>query len=58
LEAGQKIFGDSVETNKKMVGRSTPLFWIVTDPSHLLFAIEGKDRRVQIEDDLDWKIGF
>jgi hypothetical protein len=41
-----------------MIRRTAPLLGIVTDPSHLLFAIKGKDGRVQIEDDLGGRFGF
>jgi hypothetical protein len=53
-----EIFGDPIETEKGVIGGATPLLWIVTDSSHLLFAIEDKDGGIQIEDHLGGKFGF
>jgi hypothetical protein len=53
-----KVFGDPIEIDKRMVGGSAPLFGIVPDPSHLLFAVERKNSRVKIEDDFDWRMRF
>jgi hypothetical protein len=48
-----KIFGDPIETEKGMIRRATPFLGIVTDPSHLLFAIKDKYGGIQIEDHPD-----
>jgi hypothetical protein len=38
-----------VEAEKRMI-RRPPLFWIVTNTSHLVFSKEDKNGGVQIED--------
>jgi hypothetical protein len=48
-----EIFGDPIETEKGMIRGATPLLRIVTDPSHLLFAIKDKYSGIQIEDHPD-----
>jgi hypothetical protein len=48
-----EIFGDSIETEKGMIRGTTPLLGIVTDPSHLLFAIKDKYGGIEIEDHPD-----
>jgi len=53
-----EILGDPIETEEWMIRRATPLFWIVTDPSHLLFAIKDEDGGIQIEDHLGRRTGF
>jgi hypothetical protein len=53
-----EIFGDSIETEKRMIRRTAPLLRIVTDPGHLLFAIEDKDGGIQIEDYSDGRFGL
>jgi hypothetical protein len=53
-----EILGDPIETEKRMIRRAAPLLGIVTDASHLLFAIKGKDRRIQIEDHPGRRRGF
>jgi hypothetical protein len=41
-----EIFGDPIEAEKGVIGGPAPLLRIVSYPSHLLFAIKGKNRRV------------
>jgi hypothetical protein len=48
-----EIFGNAVETKEGMIRRPAPLLGIVTDPSHLLFAIKDKYGGIQIEDHPD-----
>jgi hypothetical protein len=48
-----EIFGDPIETEKGMIRGATPLLGIVTDPSHLLFAIKDENGGIQIEDHPD-----
>jgi len=53
-----EIFGDPIETEEGVIRRTAPLFGIVTDPSHLLFAVEDKDSGIQIEDHFGGRFGF
>jgi hypothetical protein len=53
-----EIFGGPIETQKWMIRWATPLFGIVTDPSHFLFAIKDEDGGIQIEDHLGRRAGF
>jgi len=53
-----EILGDPIETEKGVIRGAAPLLGIVTDPSHLLFAIKDKDGGVQIEDHLGGRLGF
>jgi hypothetical protein len=53
-----EVLGDSVEAEQRMIGRSSLFVGIVADMSHLPFAIEGKNGRVQIEDYLGRRVGF
>jgi hypothetical protein len=48
-----EILGDSIEAEKRMIRRATPLLGIVTNPGHLLFAIKDKNGGIQIEDHPD-----
>lgn len=52
-----EVFGDSLETEKRVVGRSTPLHGIVTDPGSFLFSVDGQDRRVDVEDKARGNVG-
>ena len=45
-----EVFGDSLETEKRVIGRSTPFHGIVADPCSFLFSVDGQDRRVDVED--------
>lgn len=45
-----EVFGESLKTEKRMIGRSTPFHGIVADPGSFLFSVDGQDRRVDIED--------
>jgi hypothetical protein len=51
-----EILGDPIEAEKRMIRRATPLLGIVTDPSHLLFAIKDKNGGIQIEDHPDRRL--
>ena len=53
-----EIPGDPIETEKRMIGRTAPLFGVVADPSHFLFSIKDKNSRVQIEDYFGGRFGF
>lgn len=45
-----EVFGDTLETEKRVIGRSTPFHGIVADPGSFLFSVDGQDRRVDVED--------
>ena len=53
-----EVLGDPVEAEQRMVRGSAMFLGIVSDMSHLLFAIEGKDGRIQIEDYPGGRVGF
>jgi hypothetical protein len=53
-----EILGDAVEAEKGVIRRPSPLFGIVTDPSHFLFAIKDKDGGIQVEDHSGGRFGF
>jgi hypothetical protein len=53
-----EILGDPIEAEQGMIRRTAPLFGIVTDPGHFLFAVEDKDSGIQIEDHSGGKFGF
>ena len=53
-----EVFGNSVEREEGVIRRFSPLLGVVTDPSHLLLAIEDEDGRLQIEDNLGGRFGL